>query len=371
MQTTIKQTVKQTAGCKQLQWYWLCAILFMYPAWAQSADPIRVGIVSIDNYQGLAFTELFHNPPADNPALRGLKVVAAWPGGSPDLEESFTNVPRWKPLLQKQGVQMEDTIDAVLAQVDAVMLMTVDGRPHLAQVRPVLKAGKPVYIGRPMAASLEDVIEMFHLARRYKTPIFSSSQHRFSPGIAQMRSHPEVGEVTGCLVYGGCPTEPHHPDFFYHAIHSFESLYTIMGIGALSVTRARTAETELVTGVWRDGRIGTYRGIRQGTVQYSALVFGSKGIAPAGQYGYPAPVNGVVPKSRYKGYEGVATEIARFYKSRRPPVTATETIELFAFMEAAHESGRRGGAPVGIPEVIAQAQGRVARRLGVSQLDLP
>ncbi|HAA73021.1 MAG TPA: dehydrogenase, partial [Planctomycetaceae bacterium] len=54
---------------------------------------------------------------------------------------------------------------------------------------------------------------------------------------------------------GGCPPEPHHPDFFYHAIHSFESLYTIMGIGALSVTRARTAETELVTGVWRDGRI--------------------------------------------------------------------------------------------------------------------
>ncbi len=79
----------------------------------------------------------------------------------------------------------------------------------------------------------------------------------------------------------------------------------------------------------------------------------------------------MVPKSRYKGYEGVASEIARFYKSRRPPVTATETIELFAFMEAAHESGRQGGAPVQIADVIAQAQARVARRLGVSQLDLP
>ena len=371
MQTVFKQTVRQTVGGKRLRWYWLWTILFACSAWVQSAEPIRVGIVSIDNYQALAFTELFHHPPADNPALRGLKVVAAWPGGSPDLKESFTNVPRWKPLLEKQGVRREETIDAVLAQVDAVMLMTVDGRSHLAQVRPVLKARKPVYIGRPMAASLEVVIEMFHLARRYKTPIFSCSQHRFSPGIAQMRSHPEVGEVTGCLVYGGCPTEPHHPDFFYHAIHSFESLYAIMGMGALSVTRARTAETELVTGVWRDGRIGTYRGIRQGTVQYSALVFGSKGIAPAGQYGYPAPVNGVVPKSRYKGYEGVASEIARFYKSRRPPVTATETIELFAFMEAAHESGRQGGAPVQIADVIAQAQTRVARRLGVSQLDLP
>ena len=163
MQTVFKQTVRQTVGGKRLRWYWLWTILFACSAWVQSAEPIRVGIVSIDNYQALAFTELFHHPPADNPALRGLKVVAAWPGGSPDLQESFTNVPRWKPLLQKQGVRMEETIDAVLDQVDAVMLMTVDGRPHLAQVRPVLKARKPVYIGRPMAASLEDVIEMFHL----------------------------------------------------------------------------------------------------------------------------------------------------------------------------------------------------------------
>ena len=342
----------------------LYAILTILPTWGQSAEPIRVGIVSIDNYQALAFTELFHNPPQDNLDLRGLKVVAAWPGGSPDLEESFENVLRWKPHLKKQGVTMESTIEGVLAKVDVVMLMTVDGRTHLEQVRPVLKAGKPVYIGRPMAASLEDVIEIFQRAKQFGTPIFSCSQHRFSPGIIGMRNHPEVGEVLGCSVHGGCPTEPHHPDFFYHALHSFESLYTIMGPGAISVTRARTADTELVTGIWKDGRIGTYRGIRKGTVRYSALVFGSQGIAPAGQYGYPAPVKGVVPKSRYKGYEGVATEIAKFYKTGEPPVSSDETIELFGFMEAAHESGRRGGVPVQISEVVEKAQLAVANRTG-------
>ncbi|MEO2036536.1 MAG: Gfo/Idh/MocA family oxidoreductase [Planctomycetaceae bacterium] len=339
-----------------------CSGLIALTTDVQSAEPLRVGIVSIDNYQALAFTELFHNPPEDNPDLSGLKVVAAWPGGSPDLEESFTNVPRWKPYLEKHGATMEPTIDAVLARVDVVMLMTVDGRTHLEQVRPVLKAGKPVYIGRPMAASLEDVIEIFQLARSCGTPIFSCSQHRFSPGIIGMRNHPEVGDVIGCSVFGGCPTEPHHPDLFYHAIHSFESLYTIMGPGADSVTRARTDHAELVTGIWKDGRIGTCRGIRKGALQYSALVFGSVGIAPAGQYGYPAPVRGKVPESRYKGYEGVATEVARFYKTHQPPVSAEETIELFGFMEAAHESERRGGIPVQISEVIEKAKVAVAKR---------
>lgn len=330
----------------------------------QAADLIRVGIVSTDNYQALAFTQLFHDPPKDNPDLGGLKVLSAWAGGSPDIEESARGVLRWREPLEGQGVVFEKTIDAVLAKVDVVMLMTVDGRPHLDQLRRILKARKPVYVGRPLAASMEDVIEIFQLAEKYRTPLFSCSQHRFSPGIAAMRTHEEVGEVTGCMVYGGCPTEPHHPDFFYHAIHSFESLYAIMGPGAVTVTRAQTSDCELVTGVWEDGRIGSYRGIRRGVIQYSALVFGSRGIVPAGQYGYAAPVNGVVQKGRYKGYEGVATEIARFYKAGKVPVSAAETIELFAFMEAAHESKRRGGEPVKVAEILKKARAAVAERGG-------
>ncbi|MBC8354192.1 MAG: hypothetical protein H8E66_19540 [Planctomycetes bacterium] len=177
-----------------------------------------------------------------------------------------------------------------------------------------------------------------------------------------MRNHSEVGEVIGCNVFGGCPIVEHHPDFFWHAIHSFETLYTIMGPGAAAVTRARTDDAELVTGVWTDGRIGSYRGIRRGTLKYSATVFGDKGVAPAGIYGYEAPVNGVVPKGRYKGYEGVATEIAKFYKTGKSPIDPTETIELFGFMEAAHESHRRGGVPIRIDEVLAKARRTLAAR---------
>ena len=326
------------------------------PARAADPAPIKVGVIGLDNYQAVAFTELFHNPKAAA-NLSGLKVVAAFPAGSPDIEESARELPKWTDGIKKLGVEIVKSPDDVLKQVDAVMVMSLDGRAHLEQLRAVLKAGKPVYVGRPLAASLADAAEIFRLAQEYKMPIFSCSQHRFSPGFLGMRNHPEVGDVLGADVYGGCPREPHHPDLFWHGVHGVETLYTIMGPGCVSVTRASTDLADVVTGTWKDGRVGTYRGIRKGAPKYSATVFGTTGVSPAGIYGHGVPVKGVVPTAdKYMGYEATAVEIVTFFKTKVPPVSAEETTELFAFMEAAEESKRQNGAPVKLDAVLAKAR---------------
>ncbi|MBA4063435.1 MAG: dehydrogenase [Isosphaera sp.] len=318
------------------------------------AAPVKVGVIGLDNYQAVAFTQLFHSPKAAGD-LAGLKVVAAFPAGSPDIEESVRELPKWTDGIKKFGVEIVASPDEVLKRCDAVLLMSVDGRAHLEQLKPVLKAGKPVYVGRPLAASLADAVEIFRLAAEHKCPIFSCSQHRFSPGFIGMRNHPEVGEVVGADVYGGCPREPHHPDLFWHGVHGVETLYTIMGPGCVSVTRTATDTADVVTGTWKDGRVGTYRGIRKGAPKYSATVFGTKGVSTAGVYGHGVPVKGVAPTTdKYMGYEATAVEIAKFFKTRTPPVPAAETVELFAFMEAAEESKRRNGAVVKLADVLAK-----------------
>ena len=63
--------------------------------------------------------------------------------------------------------------------MDAVLLESVDGRPHLEQVKPVLKAHKPVFIDKPLAATLEDAREIARLAKAAGVPWFSSSSLRF------------------------------------------------------------------------------------------------------------------------------------------------------------------------------------------------
>lgn len=333
-------------------------VTLFFASFAVAAEPLRVGVVGLDNYQAVAFTQIFHDPKAAGD-LAGLKVTAAWPGGSPDIEESVESLPKWIPAMKEFGVEIVDSIDKVLEKSDAILIMSLDGRAHLPQVKAVAKTGKPIYIARPLAASLEGAVEIFEVAKANKAPLFSCSQHRYSPGFSGMKNHPEVGQVTGCSVYGGCPTEPHHADFFWHAVHGVETLYTIMGLGCESVTRASTPDAELVTGVWKDGKIGTFRGIRKGAIKYRAMVFGDKGISPSGDYGYDVPVNWVAPHGEYMGYKGVAIEIARFFKSGKPPVSPEETIEVFTFMEAAHQSKAKGGVPVKLADVLAEAKAKV------------
>src|SRR5438445_12065642 len=120
-----------------------------------------------------------------------------------------------------------------------------------------------------------------------------------------------------------------------------------MGTGCEKVSRVQTKDYELVTGTWKDGRVGTFRGIRRGASGYGATVFGSKGIAPSGGYG---------------GYEPLVVEICKFFRTGEPPVSAEETLELFAFMEAADESKRQGGIPVTLESVMKKAREEIKAR---------
>jgi Oxidoreductase family, NAD-binding Rossmann fold len=324
---------------------WVLPVSFA-AAVEEPVKPLRAGIIGLDTSHVVAFTKLL-NDANPKPEVAGVRVVAAYPGGSQDIPSSRDRLDGYtKELREKFGVTIVGSIDELLAQVDVVLLESVDGRPHLEQARPVFKARKPVFIDKPVAGTLADAIAIFDLARETNTPCFSSSSLRFSSGIAAMRHHPKVGDVLGCDAYGPCHLEEHHPDLFWYGVHGVETLFTIMGTGCQTVSRTQTEGTDLVVGVWDGGRVGTFRGIRAGHADYGATVFGSKSVAPAGGYG---------------GYEPLVVEIVKFFKTGQPPVSALETIEIFAFMEAADESKRQGGKPVTIESVMKKARSQLAR----------
>ncbi len=329
-----------------------------YSAHAQDAKPVRVGVLGLDNYQAVAYSQLFNNPKAAGD-LSGLRVVAAYASpASDDIDESKVSLPKWKEQIVKFDVKLVDSVEDLLRQCDAVMIMSLDARKHREQAAAVLKAGKRLYIGRPLAANWDDAIAILRLAEETKTPCWTSSQHRFSPGFSGMRNHPEVGKVLGCDVYGGCPTHPSHAEFYWHALHGIETLYAIMGSpGCVSVSCTSTPFAEVITGTWNDGRVGTFRGIKKGAIKYSATVFGDKGVSVAGVYGHGVPTKGIVPfNDKYMGYEGIAIEMAKFFKGGPAPVSLAETREIFAFMEAAHESKQKHGAPIALADILKKSR---------------
>lgn len=308
----------------------------------EPAEVLRAGMIGLDTSHVIAFTRTFNAPdaPAD---LGGIKIVAGYPGGT-DFPPSATRVERFTEQLRDMGVEIVDSIPALLEKVDVVLLESVDGRPHLEQVLPVLQAGKPVFIDKPVAGSLRDAIAIYEAAKRYDVPVFSSSSLRFHEAPQQVRNG-KIGDVLGCDTFGPCPIEPSHPDLFWYGIHGVEGLFTCLGTGCESVTRVTTDDYDLVVGRWKDGRIGTFRGLRKGKIESGGTAFGSKAILPFRQSG---------------GYRPLLVEVAKFFHTGKPPVSAEETIEIFAFMEAADESKRAGGVAVSIESVVEKARKSIA-----------
>lgn len=326
-------------------------------AWATAAEPanqtnpnqeqaIRVGIIGLDTSHSTAFTKLL-NDTADGQHVAGCRVVAASPQGSPDIESSVSRVPEYTAEVEKHGVEIVAGIPALLERVDAVLLETNDGRPHLEQVIPVLRAGKRVFVDKPIAGSLADAVAIHRLAAQRGVPLFSASSLRFAAGTLAVRSG-SLGAVTGVDTYSPCALEATHPDLFWYGIHGVEALFTAMGPSCMSVTRTHSADFDLVTGLWSDGRIGTFRGIRRGAASYGGVAFGEKGIAPVGAF---------------DGYRPLLVEIVKFFQTGEAPVSSEETLQIYAFMEAADESQRQGGKPVTLAEVMEKAEAEATQRL--------
>jgi len=302
-----------------------------------SSSVIRVGIIGTDTSHVIEFTRMF-NDASDPEHVPGVRVVAAYKGGSPDVTESRERVDKYAAELHdKWKIEIVDSIPKLCALVDGVLLESVDGRPHLNQAKPVFAAGKPVFIDKPLAASYQDAKEIARLASQAGVPWFSSSSLRYWEETQRLKSLQGAGRVLTYSVYSPSPTEPHHPDLMWYGIHGVEILYTLMGTGCESVSHMNTDEEDVVVGRWPGGRLGVMRGFRKGLYAYGITAFTDKTV--------------VNPEPKPFSYRPLLVEIAKFMHTRIPPVSAAETLEIFAFMQAAELSKQQGGAEVPLTRV--------------------
>ncbi len=298
----------------------------------------RIGIIGLDTSHSTAFTKAL-NEPAAGAGFGGFRIAAAYPKGSNDIKSSVDRIPGYTEDVKKLGVEIVNSIGELLEKVDYVLLETNDGRVHLEQAIPVMKAGKRLFIDKPVAASLPDAIAIFRAAEYYKVPVFSSSSLRYISGAKEI-AEGSIGKVLGADTFSPATLEKTHPDLFWYGVHGVETLFTLMGTGCRTVTRTSSANFDKVVGTWSDGRIGSFRGIRSGRSDYGGIVFGEKGISALG---------------KYAGYNPLLGKIIEFFQTGIPPVSSAETLEIFTFMVAADESKLKGGVPVSMEKVLEKA----------------
>jgi len=306
---------------------WFAALFTGSLTFTVQAEDLRIGMVGLDTSHVTAFTRILNDQSAKD-HIPGGKIVAAVKDSSPDIESSYSRVEKYTTeLTGKWGVKLYPTVTEMCRYVDAVMVENVDGRPHLKHATDVIKAGKPLFIDKPLAGTLEDCLKIYRLAKRHNVPVFSSSSLRFAKATLAARAG-KHGKVLRCATFSPAHLEPHHPDLFWYGIHGVESLFTVMGPGCISVQRGTTEDGKIiVTGKWKDGRIGIFR---------EGKGYGGTAKCESGEH----PVGG------YDGYAPLVKEVIRFFQTGKSPVDARETLEIYAFMQAADESKAANGKEI-------------------------
>lgn len=308
-----------------------------------SLSPLRVGLIGMDTSHVPAFIRLFHDPQATGD-LAGFRVVAGLPDGS-DTPMSRERIAGFTQEARDLGVEIVDSVEALLEQSDRLMILSVDGCIHLRQAKSLFGAGKPVFLDKPVAGNLAECIAIYDLAERTGTPLFSASSTRFGEGVATFASQPGLGELLGASSWGPLAYQAGMPELFFYGIHGIEALFTVMGPGCETVSRVKSPQQDLVTGRWSQGRLGVYRGLLQGHKTYGLTAYGSEGI---------------LHQAEEPSYEALCRQIGRFFRRGELPIPPQTTLEIYAFMEAADESLKRGGAEVSLAEILDRARKEAA-----------
>ena len=292
---------------------------------------IKLGIVDFDTSHVVQFSKrLNHKGIEEEQWVEGAQIVCGCPGTSAISPERIAG---HTDELRKIGVEILDKPEDIIGKVDGVLIESVDGSVHLERARPFIEAGLPLFIDKPFTSSLADAKELVELAEKKGVPLFSSSSLRYALEVVEAKQDPKVGPIVGADAFSPAPTHPRNPGLFHYGIHGVETLYSLMGQGCASVWCVSTDGVDVVTGIWKDERVGVMRGIREGARGYGFTAYGEKGVRQD-------TINTAFI------YRELLKQIVEFFKTGKSPVPIEETLEIMAFMEAAMESGARNGKRV-------------------------
>jgi predicted dehydrogenase len=292
---------------------------------------LRIGMIGLDTSHVSIFTKLLHD--ASQPYhVAGGRVVAAYPGGSPDFPLSIDRVSGYTQELRDQyGVRIVESLEEAAEECDAIMLESVDGRAHLEQFRAVAKYGKPVFIDKPLALCTADAMEIARIADTNGVAVMSSSSLRYADALRAELARETGSAIGGADTYGPLHIQPTQSHYFWYGIHATELLYAILGPGCEEVSVEAAAGYERIIGKWRDGRIGTVRGNLDGNEEFGANIHRKEGTVYVGIGSAPRPY-----------YASLLEQVILFLQSGKPGLDIAETVEIIRFMEAAEESRARG-----------------------------
>jgi predicted dehydrogenase len=295
-------------------------------------NQLKIGFIGLDTSHVSAFAKLLHDE--KNPHyIPGGRVTVAFPGGSKDFPLSINRVEGFtKELREQHGVKIVDRCEAVAEVADMVFIESVDGRVHLEQFKRIVRYKKPTFIDKPFTVNLAEAREILRLASESGVPVMSCSSLRYAEALAKALAGGRK-DVIGFDVFGPMGEEPTQPGLFWYGCHSVEMLVAALGAGCVEVRGYRNDRCDILTAIWADGRVGTFRGSRDAHSKFGGTLHRKEG---------PQFVDCTIGRP---AYAGMIEAIIRSLPHGRSDVPAEEMLEVVKIIEAANRS-RVSGEPV-------------------------
>ena len=290
---------------------------------------IKLGVLDFDTSHVVEFTKrLNHVGIKEDQWVDGAKVVIGCPGESKIMPERIAG---YTEEMKKYGVPLVENLADMIGKVDGMLIESQEGTPHYERAKPFLEAGIPCFIDKPFTCSVDHARKIVDLAERKKVAVFSSSSLRYAQELVDFMKDAKHGKILGAMAYGPASEHERNPGLFHYGIHAVEILYTLMGPGCDRVSCVYDKGAEVTTGHWKDGRIASVRGIRDGKGDYGAVAFTEQGVMR-------------VPIGTSYIYRDLLKQIVEMFKTGKSPLDPAVTLEIVGFIESARKSAMNHGA---------------------------
>ena len=286
---------------------------------------VKVAIIGLDTSHSIEFPRRMQAPDcADYVKVEGMRAVSCLRFPTPFCDERALDEGQKK--LEGWGIEVTTVFEEAVADCDAIMLEINDPAPHLEYFKKCADLGKPIFLDKPLADTIENGRAICDLAKRKGLRVFSASSLRFVKALGECCDR--MPNPMFAAMYGPVGPAPTGSSIVWYGVHAFEMLQRAMGRGATGVF-ARKDKAGVVAVV-------DYEDDRRGIVELTEKGHSFGGCLRNSDTALPYVVD-----MRY-AYSEQLREVARFFHGDEPPLSLEDTLEVMAMLDAAERSSQSG-----------------------------
>ncbi|MBN9347900.1 MAG: Gfo/Idh/MocA family oxidoreductase [Devosia sp.] len=178
---------------------------------------MRIGLVGVDGSHAEDFLRHFNIEGRH----RDIAVTAFWGGDEARKAELQALAP---------GLRAADSLDRLIADVDAVIVGARHGDLHLPHALPAIAAGKFVFVDKPFTCTVGNAVALIDAAERAGTPLLSGSALRWQAETVMLKAR--LAYLDGPFAISGYGTwypDSEYGGAIFYAIHTIELMQELVG----------------------------------------------------------------------------------------------------------------------------------------------